>query len=230
MKYLVSCSFGKDSLATVILAKAYGLPIDAVVYARIMFDKNISAEPPEHEAFIHNVAIPTLEKWGIKTIIVDSPVTFQDCFFRIRCRGENKGKIVGFPIPGRCDVLRDCKLPAIEKARALFKDEEVTWYLGIASDETVRLQRLKDNQVSLLAKFGYTEKMAAYLCQWYGLYSPHYRIAKRGGGVSFARIKGKKNSDTSNTILLICGNGCLKCQLHLTNALNVLTVTTLLRS
>lgn len=181
MKYLVSCSFGKDSLATVILAKAYGLPIDAVVYARIMFDKNISAEPPEHEAFIHNVAIPTLEKWGIKTIIVDSPVTFQDCFFRVRCRGANKGKFVGFPIPGRCDVLRDCKLPAIEKARALFKDEEVTWYLGIASDETIRLQRLKDNQISLLAKFGYTEKMAAYLCQWYGLYSPHYRIAKRGG-------------------------------------------------
>lgn len=229
MKYLVSCSFGKDSLVTVILAVAYGLPIDAVVYARIMFDKNISAEPPEHEAFIHNVAIPTLEKWGIKTIIVDSPVTFQDCFFRVRCRGKNKGKFVGFPIPGRCDVLRDCKLPAIEKARALFKDEEVIWYIGIASDETIRLQRLKDNQIPLLAKFGYTEKMAAYLCQWYGLYSPHYRVSKRGG-VSSARIKGKNNFDTSSMTLLICGNGCLKCLQHLTNALNGLTVITPLRS
>lgn len=180
MKYLVSCSFGKDSLATVILAKAYGLPIDAVVYARIMFDENRSAEPPEHEEFIHKIAIPTLERWGIKTIIVDSPVTFQDCFYRVRCRGQNEGKYVGFPIPGRCDVLRDCKLPAIQKAQDLFKGEEVTWYIGIASDEKLRLKRLKENQISLLAKYGYTEKNATYLCRYYGLYSPHYRIAKRG--------------------------------------------------
>lgn len=181
MKHLVSCSFGKDSLATVILAVAYGYPIDAAVYARVMFDKNRSAEPPVHEAFIHNVAIPKLKQWGVDTIIVDSPVTFQDCFYRKRCRGPNVGKYVGFPIPGRCDVQRDCKLPAIKIAQNLFPDEEVMWYLGIAQDEPVRLARLKDNQISLLAKLGYTEKNATYLCKLHGLYSPHYAFSRRGG-------------------------------------------------
>lgn len=181
MKHLVSCSFGKDSMATVILALAYGLPLDAVVYARVMFDKNRSAEPPEHEEFIHNVAIPKLKSWGVDTIIVDSPATFKDCFYRVRCRGANVGKYVGFPIPGRCDVQRDCKLPAIKKAQSLFEGEDVIWYLGIAKDEPLRLQRLKENQVSLLDRFGYTETMAAYICKWYGLYSPVYEFSKRGG-------------------------------------------------
>lgn len=36
MKYIASCSFGKDSLATIILAVAYGYPIDAAVYAEKM--------------------------------------------------------------------------------------------------------------------------------------------------------------------------------------------------
>ena len=32
MKYIASCSFGKDSLATVILAKEHGEPLDEIVY------------------------------------------------------------------------------------------------------------------------------------------------------------------------------------------------------
>lgn len=197
MKYLVSCSFGKDSLATVILAKAYGYPIDAVVYARVMYDKNRSAEQPEHEHFIHNVAIPTLKNWGINTIIVDSPYTFMDCFYRIRSKGKNTGKYVGFPFPGRCDVQRDCKLKAIKNAQKMFQDEKVTWYLGIAQDEPIRLARLKENQISLLAKLGYTEKNAAYLCKWYGLYSPVYEYSSRGGVFFLPKPKRKRDSPSA---------------------------------
>ena len=54
MKYIASCSFGKDSLATVILAKIHNEPLDAVVYARVMYDQHRSAEVPEHEEFIQN--------------------------------------------------------------------------------------------------------------------------------------------------------------------------------
>ena len=229
MKYLASCSFGKDSLATIILAVAYGLPLDAAVYARVMFDKNRSAEPPAHEKFIHTVAIPKLKSWGIDTIIVDSPVTFQDCFFRKRCRGANVGRYVGFPIPGRCDVQRDCKLPAIKIAQNLFPNDEVMWYLGIAQDEPKRLARLKENQTSLLAKLGYTEKNAEYLCKIHGLYSPHYDFSRRGGAFS-ARIKAKKNYGISNTLARIYGRSCLKCRQHPTNAHSGLIVIIPLRN
>lgn len=44
MKYIASCSFGKDSLATIILAYLHNEPLDEVVYARVMFDSTTSAE------------------------------------------------------------------------------------------------------------------------------------------------------------------------------------------
>ena len=102
------------------------------------------------------------------------------------------GKFVGFPIPGRCDVQRDCKLPAIKKAQDLFPDEDTLWYLGIAKDEPKRLLRLKENQVSLLDRYGYTEKNAEYLCRYYGLYSPHYDFARRGGVLFLPQSKRKR--------------------------------------
>lgn len=181
MKYIASCSFGKDSLATVILAKIHGEPLDEIVYVRVMFDDNTSAEVPEHDAFIQNIAIPKLKEWGYKVTVLYSDRTFMDCFYRVRSSGANEGKYVGFPIPGRCDVQRDCKLRAIKAYQKEHKGEDITQYLGIAIDEPNRLARLKPGQVSLLAKYGVTEKMAQLICECYGLYSPVYKITNRGG-------------------------------------------------
>ena len=61
MKHVASCSFGKDSIATVILAKEHNEPLDEIVYCEVMFDENISAELPEHKNFIYNKAIPVFE-------------------------------------------------------------------------------------------------------------------------------------------------------------------------
>ena len=62
MKYIASCSFGKDSIATVILAKEHEEPLDEIVYCEVMFDKEISGEHPEHRDFIYNVAIPKFKE------------------------------------------------------------------------------------------------------------------------------------------------------------------------
>lgn len=182
MKHVACCSFGKDSLATVILAKRHNEPLDAVVYARVMYDRNRSAVLPEHEDFIFNTAIPKLKSWGIETIVVDSPKTFLDCFYRVRSRGANVGRIVGFPIPNRCEVQRDCKLPSFKMVNDMFDPNDTIWYVGIAIDEQPRLARLEGtSKVSLLAKYGYTEEMAAELCKEEGLHSPIYSYTKRGG-------------------------------------------------
>ena len=60
-KHIASVSFGKDSLATILLAKEYGEPLDEAVYCEVMFDKDISGEVPEHRDFIYETAIPKLE-------------------------------------------------------------------------------------------------------------------------------------------------------------------------
>jgi 3'-phosphoadenosine 5'-phosphosulfate sulfotransferase (PAPS reductase)/FAD synthetase len=72
MKHIVGCSFGKDSLAMVIKMREAGMPIDEILYCRIMFNDTISAEYPIHEKWIHEVAIPKLESWGLKVTIVQS--------------------------------------------------------------------------------------------------------------------------------------------------------------
>lgn len=81
---------------------------------------------------------------------------------------------------GRCVINRDCKVGAIKKYLRTI-GEEYTQYIGIAIDEPKRLARLKDNQISLLAKYGYTEQMAMELCRKYNLVSPIYETGTRGG-------------------------------------------------
>ena len=62
LKHIASCSFGKDSLATILLALEHGESLDEAVYCEVMFDKTISGEVPEHRDFIYNTALPRLEQ------------------------------------------------------------------------------------------------------------------------------------------------------------------------
>ena len=67
MKHILSCSFGKDSIATALLALQHGEPLDELVYCEVMFSEKISGELPEHSRFIHETAIPYFEQRGIPT-------------------------------------------------------------------------------------------------------------------------------------------------------------------
>ena len=70
--YIASCSFGKDSIATILLALEHNEPLDRVVFSEVMFDheKNISGEIPEHIEWVYKVAIPKLESMGVKVDVV----------------------------------------------------------------------------------------------------------------------------------------------------------------
>ena len=65
MRYIASCSFGKDSLGAILLAQKYGEPLDEAVYCEVMFDQNISGEVPEHRDFIYTKGIPALERLSL---------------------------------------------------------------------------------------------------------------------------------------------------------------------
>lgn len=181
MKYYLSQSFGKDSLCQAIIAAEMGEPIDGAIYCEVMYTDQISGEIPEHRDFIYNVAIPKLEKdYGIKTTVLRSDRTMKDLFYHVSTKGKSAGKVIGFPIPGRCAINRDCKMRAI-KAWKRAQTEPITMYVGIAADEPNRLARMKEGSVSLLAKYGITEEMAVEICRERGLLSPIYSFAKRNG-------------------------------------------------
>ena len=113
VKHIASCSFGKDSLATVILAHEHGEPLDEVIYVEVMFDKEISGEIPEHRDFIYNVAIPKLESWGYPVTVLRSDRTYIDCFYHKLVKGKRKGMTQGFPMQGKCLINKECKLRPI---------------------------------------------------------------------------------------------------------------------
>lgn len=181
MKYIASCSFGKDSLATIILAHENGEPLDEIVFSEVMFDKETSGENPLHIDFIYNKAKPFLENWGYKVTILRGKKNYLDCFYAVcgeRSKKERIGKLRGFPIAFKCKINSECKVAPIKKYIKNLGD--VVQYVGIAVDEPERLKRLEGtNKVSLLEKYGYTEKMARVLCEKYGLLSPVYEISSR---------------------------------------------------
>ena len=180
-KYIASCSFGKDSLATILLAKEHDEPLDEAVYCEVMFDKGISGEVPEHRDFIYGTAIPLLERMGVKIIVLRSEKTYVELFTGRVTRGPKKGMVRSFPLCGKCAVQRDCKVRPIQRYQKMLPAGTVS-YVGIAQDEQERLLRLEGGkQISLLEKYNFTEQDAKQLCQRVGLLSPVYAFTDRGG-------------------------------------------------
>lgn len=181
MKHIASCSFGKDSVATALLAIEHKEPLDELVYCEVMFDERISGEIPEHIDFIYNTAIPYFERHGIKTRVLRSDrSTYVSSFTRVIKRGKRAGKIKAFPLCGICCIQRDCKVPPLEKYKRTLPKGTIS-YIGIAKDEQERLLRLDSAKVSLLDKYNYTEQDAKDLCKKHGLLSPIYEFTDRGG-------------------------------------------------
>ena len=110
---------------------------------------------------------------------------------------------------GKCWANRDLKIKPIND---FFKNKDpnkITQYIGIAADEPKRLKRLKTGQtkkVSLLEKYGYTEKMALDLCEKYDLLSPIYDFAPRGGA-GFAQMQDILNLSTYEHSIETYGTG-----------------------
>ena len=182
MENIIYCSFGKDSLAQIILAYENNIKIDHIVYVEVMATKTISGEHPLHIKWIKEIAIPKLAKLGFKVTILHSKKTYKDLFFHkvTRSSVSNRiGKFSGFVLGGLCSANRDLKMKPIKSFNKLHPNS--IQYVGIAIDEPKRLSRLTGNKRSLLVKYNYTEKMAYELCKKYSLLSPIYKNATRNG-------------------------------------------------
>lgn len=184
--YIASCSFGKDSVATILLALENNEPLDRVVFVEVMFDhsRNISGEDPDHIKWVREVALPKLEAMGVRVDVVRSVADYTRVFstkYTDRTSDKTKvGKHRAWLIQKGCCLNSEGKISAIRNYYRQFT-QPVVQYVGIAIDEPQRLSRLTANNISLLAKYGYTEEMARRKCEEYGLLSPFYDKWKRNG-------------------------------------------------
>lgn len=185
--YIASCSFGKDSIATILLALEHNEPLDRVVFSEVMFDheKGISGEIPEHIEWVYKVAIPKLESMGVKVDVVRAKQDYVGLCNKVLKKGKNVGKKYGHQNCYPCCANSDIKVAPIRSYLAKWNRQyNVFQYVGIAIDEPKRLKRLKNtNKISLLLKYKYTEEMALNKCKEYDLLSPLYSICYKRGGV-----------------------------------------------
>lgn len=192
MKTYLSWSGGKDSTASVILAHEHKIPIDLIVISLPYFDKakGIYADHPLHIDFIFNKAIPLFESWGYKVKVVSSDKDYKYWFFKKRgnnCKNPYyNGKTYGWLLGGMCKMNEEKTKPIKEFVKKL-DGEGWQSIVGIGIDEPKRLAKMRnrENQISLLEKYNFTEKMAYELCKEYGLLSPLYEMGGMRQGCFF---------------------------------------------
>ena len=179
---IFNLSFGKDSMATLLLALEQGVKVDRVMYADIRFDDQISGEHPIMAEWIPTAEKILREKFGIVVDHAYSGVTFCEQFYREKTKGKHIGDKYGFPhiIGAWCNDR--LKVKAIQKYMAQFKGQEITHFVGIAADEPKRWARMQAKETgrvkyrSLLVEQNLTEQDAVAICKQYNLLSPTYGV------------------------------------------------------
>lgn len=232
-QYVLSLSYGKDSLACLGAIEKLGWPLDRIVHAEIWATDTISADLPPMLEFKRKADAIIKERYGIEVEHISAirggeQDTYERRFYGILQSGKFPGTIKGFPltIGGWCkhlkygsninlrkDILQENSNPAGQDLRlsheegklVQFRPQEgsaakghevfsespvpqgtdkytVVQYLGIASDEPIRLKRLDGvTKISPLAAIGWTEADAKQWCVENNLLSPIYTTATRGG-------------------------------------------------
>lgn len=173
-------SFGKDSMATLILAAEQEIPIDRVMYCDIRFSLELSGEHPLMATWIPMAEKRLKELFGITVDHSYSGVSFYEQFYKVKQKGNHIGDIYGFPYVINAWCNDRLKLRTIKKYEAQFRNNEITTFVGIAYDEPLRWERMKKKQTdkhkyrSLLYEQKLCEQDAFEICRRYDLLSPMY--------------------------------------------------------
>ena len=208
-------SFGKDSMATLILAAEQGIPIDRVMYCEIKFNDEISGEHPLMAEWIPTAEKRLKELFGITVDHAYSGVSFEEQFYKVKQKGNHVGDRYGFPFVIGAWCNDRLKLGAISKYQAQFGNDEITQFVGIAYDEQLRWARMLKKQTdkrkyrSLLVEQKLTEQDAFEICKRYDLLSPMYGVdGIYMGGAGFARSNALQTFTVCGKPTLTYGNVC----------------------
>lgn len=177
---IFNLSFGKDSMATLLLALEQGIKVDRVMYCEIRFDDKISGEHPLMAEWIPQAEKTLREKFGVVVEHAYSGVTFCEGFYRKMTSGKYIGDNYGFPYTVGAWCNNRLKTDAIRKYMRQFKEQETTTFVGIAADEPKRWAKMQEKETSrkkyrsLLVEQNLTEQDAVEICKRYNLLAPIY--------------------------------------------------------
>lgn len=186
-EYVLSLSYGKDSIACIEAIKRLNYPLDRIVHAEVWATDTLPADLPQMVEFKKYADAEIKKRWGLTVEHIcamrdGEKLTFEKIFYKKRTRGASAGKIFGFPTH-QCNWCNSyLKMNAINKAHSVKKGWKAVRYVGITADEKQRIQRhITKNIVLPLVDIGWTEQACLDWCKKNNLLSPIYQNAKRGG-------------------------------------------------
>lgn len=192
-EYILSLSYGKDSLACLGAIERLKWPLDRIVHAEVWASDTISADLPPMVEFKKKADSIIKSRYGIEVEHVcavekkGGRLSFENQFYKPRTKGKSIGVIYGFPmVRGPMVQLRTQTTgaaPVFSKSSlAQGASTNIVQYLGIAADEPARLKRLDGvTKTSPLAAIGWKEADARKWCEQNDLLSPIYTTSTRGG-------------------------------------------------
>ena len=165
MKFIASCSFGKDSLAMVLKLLELNYPLDEVVY----FDIGVEFDSIRTNA---ERIKPILEAHKVKFTVLKPSDTFLYTMTEKLVKKRNGEVQNGYKWCGGCARWgTTLKLDAISKHNKTYGDEVIIEYVGVAADERHRINRQRNgNRVKIypLVEWEMTEKDCLEYCYSHG--------------------------------------------------------------
>ena len=167
-QYILSLSYGKDSLACLAAIEQLGWPLDRIVHSEVWATNTIPADLPPMIEFKKKADKIIKERYGIEVEHTRAKRTYEERFYTVRTEKAKKrpGMIYGWPfsVPGAwCNS--DVKMPplkAVEMNRTAFIACQI-------------------QKKSPLIAIGWDEAYCRKWCEENDLLSPIYTTATRGG-------------------------------------------------
>lgn len=136
-EYILSLSYGKDSLACLGAIEQLGWPLDRIVHAEVWATDTIPADLPPMVEFKAKADEIIKKRWGIEVEHVcamrdGKKVTYSDLFYHVPVRlSKIGGGVLGFPIVRGAWCNSRLKLPALRMAlssRELLQEAQAALY------------------------------------------------------------------------------------------------------
>ena len=175
MDYVLSLSYGKDSLACLGAIEELGLPLTRIVHAEVWATDTIPADLPPMVEFKAKADRIIKERWGIEVERRRAAVSYEEQFYKMRTRKQGGQCIYGFPCVKGAWCNDRLKVSVLGGFGANVQ------YIGIAADEPNRFHNLTETKRSPLVEAGWTEARCREWCEKNDLLSPIYTSATRGG-------------------------------------------------
>lgn len=175
MKHIVSFSGGKDSSTMLIRMVEEDMPIDNIVFVKVMATPTLGAELPEMYEYIDE-----MERYiGRKITVVPSVLDFDTIFHQTYQTGQRAGNMYGFPLTVGAWCNSRLKLRTIRQHFKAYGKH--TRYIGLAADEPERIVRLEPFCRTPLAEWGMTEQDCIEYLKKRDMLNPLYQKFRRLG-------------------------------------------------